>query len=688
VISNRSTGRLSLILLLGFALAIGEMSSDAVINSAAMAEPSGSDGYTSWPIDILDWQAAPVDLSFLNAPERPAGKRGFARVAKDNLIFDDGTPARFWGTNLTAYALFESRPEEVRIQVRRLSELGFNLVRLHHHDSDWVNPNIFGNQRSLDTRSLNAAMLEKLDWWISCLKDEGIYIWLDLHDGREFKAGDAINGFQEISKGKPTADLKGYNYVNRSIQDAMQRFNESYLNHFNAFTGLRYKDDPAIVAIMVTNENDVTHHFGSRLLPDKYVPEHTARYMTQVEAFAQKYGLSKDRTWRSWEPGPAKLFMNDLEYRFNSDMIGHLRALGVKVPIVTTSTWGDNPLSSLPALTAGDMIDAHSYGGPGELKKNPIYTPSFIHWLAAPQVAGRPLTVTEWNVSPFPVADRGTIPLYIASSACLQGWDAVMQYAYSQRPIRNLGTPSNWHAFNDPSLLGTLPAAALLYRRNDVHESNSVYAFAPTQEQLFNRAISPANSVALRTAAEKGKLVIVLPPTRELPWLEKAPIPVGAQVITDPAQDLLDSEAKEAVSDNRELRRNWEQGIYTIETAHTQAAMGAIGGKSINLADVGIEVTTPNATVAIQSLDEKSIGESREILISLSARSIPKSASQLPFYSEPVVGRLTIRADKGLKLYKKTSVTKEQHEIAVSYEGGRYQIDLDRNLDTYWLFLR
>jgi hypothetical protein len=646
------------------------------------------DDYTRWPTDILDWQVAPVDLSFLNAPEKPAGRRGFVRVSNNRLAFEDGTPVRFWGTNLTASALFETaRREDVKIQARRLSELGFNLVRLHHHDSDWVNPNIFGDQNSPDTKNLSAAMLERLDWWIKCLKDEGIYIWLDLHVGRQFKLGDEITDFDEIRKGRPTADLRGYNYVNTSIQEAMQRFNEAYVNHVNVFTGMSYRDEPAIAAMMLTNENDVTNHFGNRLLPNQNVPHHSALYMAQAEAFAAKYGLPKETTWRSWEHGPSKLFLNDLEFRFNVEMIQRLRALGVKVPIVTTSTWAEHPLSSLPALTAGDMIDTHSYGSTEELEKNPVYEPNLTHWIAAAQIAGRPLSVTEWNVSPFPVRDRHTIPLYIASSASLQGWHALMQYAYSQHPLTNGGAPSNWAAFNDPGLLATLPAAALLYRRNDVQEARTIYAFAPTHEQLFNRALSPANSVALRTAAERGKLVIALPQTRELPWLDKNPIPMGAKVITDPALNLIDSNAHEAASDSGELRRNWVIGVYTIDTPRTQAAIGWIGGRSVSLTDVDITVTTPNATVAVQSLDEKNISESDTILISLGARSVPKSANELPFYSEPVIGRLTIRASKGLKLYKQRRATKEQQEIAFSYDG-RYQINLDRDLGTYWLLLK
>ena len=140
----------------------------------------------------------------------------------------------------------------------------------------------------------------------------------------------------------------------------MKRFAEAYLTHVNSYTGLAYKDDPAIAAVLITNENDVTNHFANALLPDKNVPKHNRVYMAEAEAFAKQHNLSANQTWRSWEPGPSKLFLNDLERRFNVDMIQHLRGIGVKVPIATTSSWGRNGLNSLPALTAGDVIDVHS----------------------------------------------------------------------------------------------------------------------------------------------------------------------------------------------------------------------------------------------------------------------------------------------------------------------------------------
>lgn len=641
---------------------------------------------SAWYRETLGPDSTPVDLSFLNEHEKPAGKRGFVKVRGERLAFEDGTPARFWGANLTAAALFGTSREAVRQQARRLSALGFNLVRLHHHDSPWVNPNIFGKDAP-DTRSLSPESLDRLDWWIKCLKDEGIYVWLDLHVQRAFKPGDGIYAFDEIARGSGKADLKGYNYVNPTMRLAMKRFNEAYLGHVNAYTGTAYKDEPAIMALLITNENDVTHHFGNSLLPDKNVPLHNKIYMDEARAFAKKYGLPEDKTWRSWETGPSKLFLNDLERRFNIDMIAHLRSLGVKAPIATTSTWGLDPLFSLPALTVGDIVDVHSYGGALEQEKSPLIASNMIGWMAAGRIAGKPTTVTEWNVEKFPVPDRHATPLYAAASARLQGWDALMQYAYSQIPLNDPGSPSNWHAFNDPALLATLPAAALLYRQGHVREAATAYAYQPSAEQLFYQATTPETSVALRTAAEKGKLLIALPQTRELPWLQPGPLPAGAKIIRDPDQPQIDPMASEAVSDTGELWRNWNRGIHTIRTSRTQAAAGWIGNDRIDLPDVTIEASTRNATVAVQSLDGSPISESGNILISFSARSVPESGNKLPFLSEPVAGRLLIRAIKGLKLYRKGTL-QEMKEMPVVFQNGRYIIKLDESLDTHWLFLK
>ncbi|WP_345956831.1 cellulase family glycosylhydrolase [Pseudomonas fulva] len=678
------------------AIAAGKQQVKAVLNvtgDIALAptptERFGLVDPTAWPEDQLDWRTSPVDLSFLNARQKPAGKHGFVQARGEQLVFEDNTPVRFWGTNLSAYALFKSPDEEIAQQAKRLSALGFNLVRLHHHDSPWVSPNVFGDGTQVrDTQQLDAESMRKLDLWIKALKDEGIYIWLDLHVQRALTAQDGIDDFGELAKGQARVDLKGYAYVNASIQQAMKHFAAQYLGHVNPLTGLAYKDDPAIAAILLTNENDITQHYGNALLPDKDVPRHSQRYMAAAKAFASQHDLPADLTWRAWQPGPSKLFLNDLEQRFNADMIAHLRALGVRVPIATTSTWGGNGLSALPALTVGDVIDAHSYGASGQLEKNPLTSDGLIDWLAAAQVVGKPLTVSEWNAEPFPLPDRHSLPLYIAGTASHQGWDAMLQYAYSQQAF-NPGwrTADNWHAYNDPALLATMPAAALMYRRGDVQPASTRYVFAPSPETLYNQDITPRTSALLRTAVGLGQLQSALPVTPQLPWLKPAAIADGATVLHDPAQALLPADATESVSDTGELKRNWQSGLYTIDTPLTQAATGWLGGRTITLGDVQVQASTPYASIAVQSLDGVVLGQSRSLLVSLGTRAVPQPEENTRFHVEPLKAQLSIKAPAGLKLFARDAQA-QLKPLPASYRDGRYHITLDGTYMSNWMFLK
>jgi hypothetical protein len=624
--------------------------------------------------DTVDWTASQPDLSFLNQPERPAGKRGFVHAKGDALVFDDGSPARFWGANITAASLFQTDREAVKQQARRLSRLGFNLVRLHHHDSYWVQPNIFGT-RSSNTRRIDPDMLDRIDWWVHCLKEEGIYVWLDLHVQRKLTAADGIPGFEDMAKGQPAVDLKGFNYVDADIERAMQAFNEAYLAHTNPYTHLAFKDDPAVAAVLITNENDLTHHYGNALLPNQKVGRHGQRYMEEAKAFAKASGLPEDKVWKAWEYGPSKLFLNDLEQRFNARMIGHLRALGVKVPIATTSLWGWQAVS-LPALTVGDVIDVHAYEEPGFLGRDPRKQGNAMHMAATAQVAGKPVTVTEWNMGKLGVPDRHELPLYVAATASHQGWDALMHYAYAQTPLQSAGFASIWHAFNDPSRLAVLPAAALLYRRHDVREAMTTYEWSPTAAQLFDAPIASASAMPLRLAAEHGRLVTRMPATPALPWLKSA----AATKAVSPAQ-ASGAANDDLTSDTAELKRDWKRATFTVDTARTQLASGAIGGRELKLGDVNIRLQTPRASVAVQSLDDKPIRESGHLLVSIATDASPAGEKDLPYSSEPVRGDIEIAA-AGF------TADSRQPGVQVREQQGRTLIVLNGKEVAHWLSLQ
>jgi hypothetical protein len=602
---------------------------------------------TGWFRDALSWDAAPVDLSFLNAPHRPAGRHGRVRADGDRFVFEDGTEARFWGANLAANALFSTPRENVARQAHRMSQLGYNVIRLHQLDAPYAKPNIFGLKYT-DTRHISPDSLEKLDWWITCLKDEGIYIWMDIAWLRIFTPADGdIPGLEELKRHQNT--FYGYNYFNSAIMELMREFQGQLLGHVNRYTKLAYKDDSAIVAILISNENDVTWHFGHRMLPTPTNPVHNAVFKRGSQAFAKEHGLPPNQVSQTWLPGPSKLYLADVEHRFNRAMIDDLRNLGVRAPLVTTNFWSGCAFYSLPPLADGDMIDVHSYGEAEELSANPRYVPNFLSWIGAAQVEGKPLSVSEWSVL-YPTADRFTAPLYLAGIAALQGWDMPIIAHYAQGPLQAPGK-ANWQrkvgpfsTYSDPAICGVLPAAAVAYRQGHIRAAKTHYYLRLTPDQLFGQELNPATTATVRTLVEQSRLTIGLPSAKELPWLKPTRQPSSAVVVTDPNRDFIPTGESSVRSDTGELVRDWNQGIQTIDSPKTQAVLGWIGGKSIQLRDATFAFRNPKALVALTSIDDQPLSRSRFILITAMARAVAETPDYLPFLSEPVVGTVTLRS--------------------------------------------
>ncbi|MGC8643250.1 MAG: glycosyl hydrolase family 5 [Isosphaeraceae bacterium] len=645
----------------------------------------------SWFRQALLWDSSPVNLSYLNASDRPAGRHGKVKSRGDALVFEDGTPARFWGANLSGPVLFHTPREYIPLQARRMAALGYNLARIVQHEASWVNPNIFGSQ-SQDTRHLDPRSLDLLDYWVKCLEDEGIYVWLDMHYLRPILPGDGVTlGRDEIAREK---SYWGFNYVNPQLQALMKEFQRQYLGHVNRYTRTAYKDDPAVIGVLITNENDLTVHFGLRFLPDKHNPVHLKLFQKKMNAFVAATGMPANLVWRTWEPGPSKYWLCDLEHQFNRMMIDELRTLGVQAPIATTNQWGPCALCSLPPLTDGDVIDVHCYGGEEALSANPRSMNTFPSPAATAQVYGKPLVITEWNM-PFPAKDRFTAPLYIASIASLQGWDAPMIYNYSQLGIHPPGDGEatrridTWSTYLDPAITGVMPAAAVAFRRGHISPARKAYCLKLTPEQLLGTSINPGNAATIRTLVEQSKLSIGMPAIKELPWLKPSEPAGDVTIVTDPNHDFIPAGATSVRSDTGEIVRSWKEGIQVIDTPRTQALSGWIGGKSIKLKDATFAFNTVKALVALTSIDDEPLSRSRFILITAIGQARPSPANHLPFLTEPVIGTITLRTQaSGLELLSLGSSGKVVSRTTPSSDHDGLSISLPSGRGTHWYVLK
>ena len=122
----------------------------------------------------------PVDISFVFEDEKPAGKHGFVKTDGDVFRFEDGTLAKFWGVMMNGAACFPTHEKAEQV-AQRLSQAGVNVIRLHQMDDEWVAPNLYrmtAGKRLENTRDLCEESLERLDYFIKCLKDRGILAYI------------------------------------------------------------------------------------------------------------------------------------------------------------------------------------------------------------------------------------------------------------------------------------------------------------------------------------------------------------------------------------------------------------------------------------------------------------------------------------------------------------------------------
>lgn len=191
-------------------------------------------------------------LDFSHLLDAPAGKHGFLRNRDGELVFEDGTQIRFFGVNCTGEGAMPDK-DAARATAERLATAGVNMVRLHNPDGRRPNGRSLVDYSGGDSQRLSEDGFDHLDYFISELKKRGIYIHIDLFVSRAFLPGDDLDYPDDVNYGA----LKQLFIFNGRLKELHKKFIAGYLTHVNPYTGLAYKDDPAVAVVQVMNENSI-----------------------------------------------------------------------------------------------------------------------------------------------------------------------------------------------------------------------------------------------------------------------------------------------------------------------------------------------------------------------------------------------------------------------------------------------
>ena len=572
-----------------------------------------------WVPYVLPWDDAPLDLSFLYEDEKPAGKHGFLKVQGTKFVFEDGTEARFWGTCFNSGANFPSHEHAEKV-ARRLAKFGVNMMRCHQMDAEWSTPNIFqftrGKRRD-DSRTLDPESLDRFDYLFHCLKQHGIYLYMDNLTYRRFKPGDGVDSVDELDRA-----AKPYTCFDRRLIELQKEFCDQLWNHVNPYTRLAYKDDPAVVLTDIGNENDVII-FAPVL--DPYRTRLEARY----RAWAAKHGASlpdgaidfavRDETMMR--------FFASVQKEYYVEMHRHLRVLGVRIPI-TGNNWAHPGFADVLALEACDFTDHHPYWDMWSDTRgsNQMMLTQKEHVWAAQcarvRLLDRPFFVSEWDQT-WPNEWRAESPLMLAALSAFQEWGGTTIHTYRYRNndphgrmggvvMYGVGYRVNFDTFNDPAKFGLFYHAALLFRKGHVSPAKKSVGLALQAADLFapvTRTGPRAQVPALAALSEQHRSGVLLPGQRVNP----------DQIVR--AGDPAPAVQPQIKSDTGELCRDPVRKLGWIDTAHTKAAYGMLGkAGELILNGLKLKVKTPFATIALSSLDGAPLESSANILLTAVGR--------------------------------------------------------------------
>ncbi len=323
---------------------------------------------------------------------------------------------------------------------------------------------------------------------------------------------------------------------------------------------------------------------------------------------------------------------------FYQQMHDYLRNdLGVKCPIVATNwrTADNNLLGALDkyADMACEVIDRHGYWGPPQQRdRDYAITAGDRHQnecgLTVPeqlpvrelQYAGHPCTVSEYLFTPINIYRTDGV-FMAAVYGALQGTDGYFWFA-----LNGAGWDLRTGGVSTPVVMGQFPAAALVYRRGDVRQADTVVRQALSLKDLYDMKGSgteePENLDAMRAAEVPAGAQADAPRVDNIDPLAYYVGGVVRSVGDDASQtrsiDLspyINRQHKTVRSLTGQASLDYGSGLATLNTPRAVAATGFLGkAGSLTLGDVTLRGGEYGALMVV-SLDGQPLARAGKVLI-------------------------------------------------------------------------
>ena len=559
-----------------------------------------------------------LDFSKMGLQDAPAGKYGWVKSVNGHAEFEKrlGKAARFYGVNLCLTANYLSDGEIERL-TDRLVRLGYNSIRIHHHDDMWAK----------DTDGAR----DKLDRLMAACIRKGLYLTTDLYVSRECTWRELGVDREGAVKGK---DAKLRMVSGGAAFDNWKRFSKDFLTRVNPYTGRALADEPAMPFIVILNES--SPHGGWDWVK-KELPEFRElwkRWLTELRARipnaypdADPDKFPEQGSW--WHPGKdsniTAAFWAWCNESFCRKAAKYLREeLKVKALLATENHGPVLPEILRARAAAGDYIDFHFYtehaspasksqqqqlGYKARLQFHNQNVLAGVRRLyrgvAFNRVWGRPVTVSESNMG-GPNTWRAMAGLVTGSYAAIQDWSAIWTFAMAHSREKLFdgcdAPPGRFDLALDPILQATDRLPMLLFLRGDQKTPKAAFANVFTKE-----AMDPADDKCLSSRPSWID--------RGLSWRARlgvafdGPLPAGVTPLKAyPEEKPTEEPPSVGVTVDEKT------GEITVVGPYTCGGY-ALDGSTVAAGPLTAQVFGHRALVAVTSLDRSDLTRSPRLLL-------------------------------------------------------------------------
>lgn len=641
-----------------------------------------------------------LDFSFLQ--DAPAGKYGKVIIKDGKFVFEKNSkPQRFYGTNLCFTANYLSKETAERL-ADRLAALGYNSVRFHHFDNQLV------KKTATSSVELNPAEADKLDYLVKCLKDKGIYMTVDVYISRIPVKGEIPElGDKDLSL-LDLASIKAAMLISDTAMDNFEAYAKNFFNHVNPYTGLAWKDEPALCFVSLINEDTVFSGWNRS-------PSVKAVYDAKFkEWLAAKSIVPANDGERSKYMSQ---FLIEIYAKAYKRMDKFMKSIGVTSPLTDQNMW-DNVLMAV-TRDQYDYVDNHFYWDHPRFPVTPWRLPmaftsksAILSMAGCPsgsfptRIFGKPFTITEFNYC-FPNATRAEGGALAGAYAALQDWDGMYRFGYSHSAngIEKGGPAGLFDSAVEPMQYMSEKLAVMLFLRGDVKPSALKIPLMVKADAGKDVDVYKHYSKLSRNLGLLGQVGTVVD------YNGKAAIPADASKVRidaasneddavvwnsiknslDMGKGKYDFEKSVIRSTTGEIEIDGSAGTLKVMTPKTEAFITSNAGK-LDGANMTINNKSAFAAISASAIDNIALADSKRILVlhltnvmnsktkfSNKTMTMMESAGSLPLLALRGVADITLKLSPGAtpKVYGIDMTGARVAEVPSKFENGTLSFTAD-----------